>query len=214
MSTRASCTWKVGIRSASSMTTSGAPLPAVTAVWNLSYSSPPAPAFVQQTWTSSFWALKLSTIFSMFGYQAHKVTRGASLFLMVFVQLAALFPLAPLLPSPSSPPHPERAARSANEVAATAMTDLVFTGLFPFGCWKSFSVHRGPEPARVSKTSATCASPTMSATLYFQRCRTPSDCCQGNPKCFFRSTASCSGTCRVTHVARVRLRAGVCSCRG
>src|SRR6478609_622132 len=101
-STSASWTWKVGIRSASSITTSGAPLPAATAVWNLSYSSPPAPAFVQQTWTSLCWVLKLSTTFCMFGYQAHSVTTGACLFLMVLVQLADL--LAPL-PSSLSPPH-------------------------------------------------------------------------------------------------------------
>ena len=106
MSTRASWTWKVGIRSASSMTTSGAPEPALIAVWNLSYSSPPAPAFVQQTWTSSFSALKLSTTVSMFGYHAHSVTTGASLFLMVLVQLAALFP-PPLDPESPSPPHPD-----------------------------------------------------------------------------------------------------------
>src|SRR5688572_9891914 len=132
MSTRASWTWKVGIRSASSMTTSGAPEPALIAVWNLSYSSPPAPAFVQQTWTSSFSELKLSTTVSMLGYHAHSVTTGASLFLMVLVQLAALFPPPPpLAPDTSpSPPHPESVAMSATEVAAAAaMTDLVFTGL-------------------------------------------------------------------------------------
>src|SRR6478672_3525958 len=104
------------MRSASSMTTSGAPLPAATAVWNLSYSSPPAPALVQQTWTSSCWVLKLSKTFSMFGYQAHMVTTGACLFL--------LSPLA----SSSPPPHPERGARSATDAAAAARADLDFTG--------------------------------------------------------------------------------------
>src|SRR3954465_7282830 len=100
------------------MTTSGAPLPALIAVWNLSYSSPPAPAFVQQTWTSSCWELKLSTTFSMLGYQAQSVTTGACLFLMVLVQLAALLPPPPP-PEPESsppPPHPESAAMSATEV--------------------------------------------------------------------------------------------------
>ena len=142
MSTRASWTWKVGIRSASSMTTSGAPLPAVTAVWNLSYSSPPAPAFVQQTWTSSCWVLKLSTTFCMFGYQAQSVTTGASLFLMVLVQLADL--LSPLVVAVL---RIRRGwTRSATEVAATAMTDLVFTGLSL----------RMPDPSSGTGTAQAC----------------------------------------------------------
>src|SRR4051812_15739979 len=92
------------MRSASTMTTSGAPLPAEIAVWNLSYSSPPAPAFVQQTWTSSCALLKLSTTFSVLGYQAQRVTTGASLLTILLVQLASLPP--PLPPEPPVPPPP------------------------------------------------------------------------------------------------------------
>src|SRR3954463_5108628 len=93
------------------MTTSGAPEPAEIAVWNLSYSSPPAPAFVQQTWTSSCCLLKLSTTFSVLGYQAHRVTTGASVFVILLVQLASPPPPpAALSPPPPEPPPPVQAA--------------------------------------------------------------------------------------------------------
>src|SRR3954468_6489369 len=75
--------------SASSMTTSGAPLPAETAVWNLLYSSPPCPTLVQQTCTSLWPLLKLSTTLAMFGYQAHTVTTGADFTTILFVQFFA-----------------------------------------------------------------------------------------------------------------------------
>ena len=81
-------------------------MPAEIAVWNLSYSSPPAPAFVQQTWTSSCSSLKLSTTSSMFGYQAHSVTTGRSSFVILFVQLVASLP-------PFVSPPGEQAARAA-----------------------------------------------------------------------------------------------------
>src|SRR6186713_1167409 len=87
------------MRSASSMMTSGAPVPAEIAVWNLSYSSLPWPTFVQQAWTSSLPALKLSTTLSMLGYQPQTVTVGRSVLVISLVQLAASPP-----PPPSSPP--------------------------------------------------------------------------------------------------------------
>src|SRR5689334_16572672 len=123
------------MRSASTIMTSGAPLPAETAVWNLSYASPPAPAFVQQTWTSSLASLKLSTTDSMFGYQAHIVTTGRSSLGIVFSQLLALSPPPPppLSPSfPLPPPEHETRAPASTSVAAAAMTGVVFT-VFPFG---------------------------------------------------------------------------------
>src|SRR6187431_627744 len=77
------------MRSASSMMTSGAPVPAEIAVWNLSYSSLPWPTFVQQAWTSSLPSLKLSTTLSMLGYQPQTDTVGRSVFVILLVQLAA-----------------------------------------------------------------------------------------------------------------------------
>src|SRR4051812_20632048 len=111
------------------MTTSGAPLLAEMAVWNLSYSSPPAPAFVQQTWTSSWSLLKLSTTFSVFGYQAQSVTTGASFFWILLVQLASLLPLpfdASVLFAPPPPEHPA-SAPATSRLTATAMTFFLFT---------------------------------------------------------------------------------------
>src|SRR6478609_6207910 len=102
------------------MTTSGAPLPAEIAVWNLSYSSPPAPAFVQQTWTSSCSSLKLSTTACAFGYHAHSVTTGASSFLIVLVQLLASAPFPPPSVLSESPPPEQPASTLANiRLAAT-----------------------------------------------------------------------------------------------
>src|SRR6478609_7838170 len=90
------------MRSASSMMTSGAPVPAEIAVWNLSYSSLPWPTLVQHACTSSLPALKLSTTLAMLGYQPQTVTLGRSVLVMVLVQLAAspppgVFVLPPLV---------------------------------------------------------------------------------------------------------------------
>jgi hypothetical protein len=126
------------------MTTSGAPVPAVIAVWSLSYSSPPAPAFVQQTWTSSCCSLKLSATVSEFGYQAHTVTTGRSGLGIVFVQAAESLP-----PPPSSGPALVHAAivPASTRAAAAANSCLLFIE-FPFGCWTSVSVLSDSAPGR------------------------------------------------------------------
>src|SRR5689334_3524707 len=120
--------------SASTMTTSGAPLPAVIAVWNLSYSGLPPPTLFQQTWTSSCALLKLSMTSFMFGYQAHIVTTGAS-------DLRILFEQLPWLDDPPPPPLEHAARTPATAMVATAaMTLLIFTDRFPFGCGTALSV--------------------------------------------------------------------------
>jgi hypothetical protein len=82
------------------MTTSGAPFFAETAVWNFWYWGWPWPAFVQHTWTSVCWLLKLSTTLAMFGYHAQSDTRGACSWTILLVQLVGC---ARVSPSPSSP---------------------------------------------------------------------------------------------------------------
>src|SRR5688572_22399071 len=134
MSTSASWIWNVGIRSASIMMTSGAPVPAAIAVWNLSYSSPPWPTLVQHTWTSSCSSLKLSTTSSMFGYQAHNVTTGTSALGMVFVQLPGSLPPPLLLVSSSSPEEQAASALASTSVAVATNSGLRFMGVFLSGC--------------------------------------------------------------------------------
>src|SRR5690606_6924212 len=154
------------MRSASSMTTSGAPLPAETAVWNLSYSSPPAPAFVQQTCTSSCALLKLSTTSSMLGYHAHIVTTGASVFTSLFVHVALL-----LSPPPPPVPPSEQATRApaTTRVTAAAIDFLVFINRFLSG---DIPVGANVAPRHVLDATRV---PGIVAreflTLYFQRCR-------------------------------------------
>src|SRR3954468_19924592 len=107
------------MRSASSMMTSGAPVPAAIAVWNWSYSSLPWPTFVQQICTSSLSSLKLSTTSAMLGYQPQTVTTGASATLIVLSQLAASPP-----PPPPPPDDVQAASRPASAIALVAAKRL------------------------------------------------------------------------------------------
>jgi hypothetical protein len=125
MSTSAPWIWNVGIRSASTMITSGAPVPAEMAVWNLSYSSLPWPTLVQQTCTSSCCLLKLSTTSWVLGYQPHIVTTGTFCLVMVFVQLLASLP-------PSSEEQATRPVPAAS-MATVASIRLLFIEMVPFG---------------------------------------------------------------------------------
>src|SRR5690606_21489822 len=143
MSTSASWIWKVGIRSISIMITSGAPVPATMAVWNLSYSSLPWPTLVQQTCTSSFCLLKLSTTSCVLGYQPHMVTTGRSFFGIVFVQLLA--PLA-VFPLPSSPDEQEVSVVAAASTAAATRSLFFFIGVFP----SAVAAHRGSCAAEIT----------------------------------------------------------------
>src|SRR5690606_25119415 len=156
------------MRSPSSMTTSGAPLPAETAVWNLSYSSPPAPALFQQTCTSSCALLKLSTTSSMFGYQAHMVTMGASALTIVFVQVASLFPPPP--PPPVPPSEHATRAPATTRVATEAIAFFVFINRFLSGDISVGAVCRTPACRRRQEPSEHHCRGTF-PTLYFQRCR-------------------------------------------
>src|SRR2546423_5619794 len=70
-STRCLVSSMVGSSWNSSMTTSGAPLPAFNAVCSLVYSSPPVPARVQSILTSEWVALNRSTTGWNAGYHAH-----------------------------------------------------------------------------------------------------------------------------------------------
>src|SRR5690606_12540951 len=126
MSTRAFWIWNVGMRSISIMITSGAPVPAALAVWNLSYSSLPWPTLVQQTCTSSLSLLKLSTTRFMFGYQPHTVTTGRFFLGISFVQLLAL----PAL-DPPSPPEQAASAVTAANIAIAWRSLLLFTVIPP-----------------------------------------------------------------------------------
>src|SRR3954465_14005679 len=109
------------------MTTSGAPLPAETAVWNLLYSSPPWPTLVQQTCTSLWPLLKLSTTLAMLGYHAQTVTTGADFTTILFVQF-----LATEEPPPEPPPlHAARAMAIATAETA-AIRAFFFTVTHPF----------------------------------------------------------------------------------
>src|SRR6188474_1337711 len=119
------------MRSASSMMTSGAPVPAEIAVWNLSYSSLPWPTLVQQAWTSSLPSLKLSTTLSMLGYQPQTLTTGRSVLVMVLVQLSVPAPFPP----PSEPPSAVQAARRPVIATADAAANasFLFTVGVPFG---------------------------------------------------------------------------------
>ncbi|KZX20957.1 hypothetical protein ACH61_01906 [Rathayibacter tanaceti] len=78
------------------------------------YSSLPAPALLQQIWTSSWLLLNRSTTPSNSGYQAHIVTTFASGFTTVFSQLAASLPAE----------QPVRAAAEA-QTATPAASSLV-----------------------------------------------------------------------------------------
>src|SRR4051812_36741812 len=75
MSTRCLVRLMVGSSWNSSITTSGAPLPALSAVCSLVYSSPPAPAFVQSIWMFLWVELNRSTTGWNSGYQAHTLIR-------------------------------------------------------------------------------------------------------------------------------------------
>ena len=65
-------------------------MPAWMAVWNFAYSGAPCPATVQQTCTSVWELLKLSTTLAMFGYHAQTETLGASAWTILLVQLVVL----------------------------------------------------------------------------------------------------------------------------
>src|SRR4051812_1313872 len=163
MSTRAPWISKLVRWSASSMTTSGAPFLADTAVWNLSYSGPPAPAFRQQACTSLWVELKLSTTFAMFGYQAQTVTVGALFTFSLLVQSVACSTLPPLLPpSVPEPPAGEQPTRAASTLpaATAASTSRDFFTVFSLErtCTSQGNVHvsvvagarasRSPDGAR------------------------------------------------------------------
>lgn len=107
---------KLDRTSASSMMTSGAPLPASMAWENFVYSSAPWPALVQQIWTSSWVSLNRSTTCSKAGYQAHAVTCSASVFGMSLVQIASLPPAL------SSPLPSQAASTIAAAVRPAAVT--------------------------------------------------------------------------------------------
>src|SRR5690348_693375 len=98
------------------MTTSGAPEPAWIAVENFVYSSLPAPALVQQIWTSLWVLLNRSTTGSKLGYQAHMVTCFASDSTILFWQLAAALPPAE---------HPVRAATASATTPPTARSFFI-----------------------------------------------------------------------------------------
>ncbi len=100
------------------MTTSGAPLPAFSAVWSLVYSSWPAPALVHSILMSVWVELYRSTTFWKEGYHAHTFTVTGPEALSV----------------PASEPLLQAARVSAVTAAAAATNDrrtlnfLTFTG--------------------------------------------------------------------------------------
>ncbi len=153
------------------MTTSGAPLPAVTAVWNLSYSSPPAPG-----------------------------VRPADLDIVVRLVEVVDHELRVRVPGPErddrarrawgscwcsssawlEPPSPSLVAAAcrnracpARGPATLARTCFVFTVRFLSDAGRHQSVQAHPRTGVTTKgTSLTCsASWTRFHTLYFQRCR-------------------------------------------
>src|SRR5450830_86734 len=107
------------------MTTSGRPLPAEIPVWNLVYSAPPWPALVQQTWTSLWRLLKLSTTFAMLGYHAQTETAGALLLTILLVQLVSLG-LVPEEEFVLPPPLLHAASMAASAIADTAAMMVFF----------------------------------------------------------------------------------------
>src|ERR1700712_4894120 len=108
------------------MITSGAPLPAEIAVWNFAYSGAPWPATVQQTWTSLWALLKLSTTVAMFGYHAQTETCGA-LFIILLLQLVSLGLLAlSAVPLPLELHAASVTANAMAEIAANAFFLTVF----------------------------------------------------------------------------------------